>query len=668
MSARGRKPALVLTASIAFAAALAQPACARQDARPDAFAAYLSGEYDAAISALRALARAPDADARTHRTLVAALLETGRYTDAEAAAREGAARPGLATGLATSLGQALLAQGRRDEAERSFQQAVEARARDANTARLHLAVLRLERGEREAALDAFDAFIDIYNNAETLTARDLIAVGDAVRHLGVRDPQLFHDAVKAYDEAIKADDGQIDGAPMVHEARLRLGELFLEKYQSTEAQSLFREVLAVNPKHPRALLGMARAKSFDGSDESLAFIDQSLEVNGVSIPARVFKATLLAELEQWDDAREEVDRALTVGPGSLEALAAQAAIAELIGDSARFAATERRVLEIHAGYAELYNTIADLAVRQRRYRRAVTLASKAVALDSTSWRGWGILGINQLRNGEIGRARASLEISFAGDPYNPWIKNTLDLLDTFDEYRTVTTDRFEFMLHQSEADLLAPYITALAEEAYAALSRRYGWTPDTRIRVEVYPRHADFSVRTVGLAGLGALGVAFGNILSMDSPFARDRGTFNWGTTLWHELAHTFTLGVSGFRVPRWLTEGLSVHEERRARPGWGDDVLVEFLASWKRDQGLPVSRLNEGFVRPKFPEQVALSYYQASLVVGMIEEQHGFDAILAMLRGYGDGKPEAQVFRDALGTDLDAFDQRFVDWLEKKY
>jgi len=669
MSVRSRVSVVAMLSAAALVAALAQPACARQDAAlPDAFAAYLTGQYEGAIGGLRVLARATAADARTHRTLVAALLETGQYADAEAAARDAAARPGLATEMATTLGGALLARGKHAEAERSFQQAVDARASDAHTARLQLALLRMERGEREEALDAFDAFIDIYNDAATLSARDLIAVGDAVKQLGVRDPQLFHDAVKAYEEAIKADDGRIDGTPVAIEARLRLGELFLEKYQSTEAQSLFRDVLAINAKHPRALLGMARAKSFDGSDESLQFLEQSLAINEASIGAHVFHARLLLELERYGDALKAVERALAIDPASLEALTAQAAVAELTGDARAFADIEQRVLAIHPGYADLYNTIADLAVRQRRYKRAVTLAAKAVALDSTSWWGWGILGVNQLRNSDIGPARASLEISFAGDPYNPWIKNTLDLLDTFDEYRTVTTERFEFMLHQSEADLLAPSITALAEEAYAALSARYGWTPDTRVRIEVYPRHADFSVRTVGLAGLGALGVAFGNLLSMDSPFARDRGTFNWGTTLWHELTHTFTLGVTDFRVPRWLTEGLSVHEERRARPGWGDDVLVDFLAAWKRDEALPVSRLNEGFVRPRFPAQVAFSYFQASLVVQMIEDEHGFDAILALLRGYRDGRTEEQTIREALHMDLEALDAHFVAWLEARY
>src|SRR6185369_15149524 len=116
------------------------------------------------------------------------------------------------------------------------------------------------------------------------------------------------------------------------------------------------------------------------------------------------------------------------------------------------------------------------------------------------------------------------------------------------------------------------------------LAARYGIRPPVPVRIEVFPRHADFSVRTVGLAGMGALGACFGPVIAMDSPSARDRGQFNWGSTLWHEIAHTFHLALSDNRVPRWLTEGLAVLEERRAKPGWGAQVSPEFLNVWVHD------------------------------------------------------------------------------------
>ena len=71
--------------------------------------------------------------------------------------------------------------------------------------------------------------------------------------------------------------------------------------------------------------------------------------------------------------------------------------------------------------------------------------------------------------------------------------------------------------------------------------------------------HADFAVRTVGLPGLGALGVTFGTVVAMDSPSGRKPGSFNWATTLWHEMDHVFVLTATHNRVPRWFAEGLAV-------------------------------------------------------------------------------------------------------------
>ena len=100
------------------------------------------------------------------------------------------------------------------------------------------------------------------------------------------------------------------------------------------------------------------------------------------------------------------------------------------------------------------------------------------------------------------------------------------------------------MIEKTESPILSVYLKDLAEQAYATFSKKYAYTPPPPIRIEVYRSHADFSVRTVGLAGLGALGVSFGTTLAFDSPAAKDAGPFNWGSTVWHELAHTFTLGI----------------------------------------------------------------------------------------------------------------------------
>ena len=559
------------------------------------------------------------------------------------------------------MGAVLYLQGKWDKAEEAFESAISGRASDALVARLNLAVLHYDRGERNQAMLEFGEFIDLYNRSRELSSEELTAVATASRYLGAEDPQLYKDALRALDEAIAAD-------PRNLEPRVKVGELFLEKYNATEAYTAFDAVLALNPSQPRALLGMARVKRFDGSPEALEFAERSLAVNSNLVPARVFLATLRLESEDYDGAAQEAEKALEVNPASLEALAALAATRFLSGDHAGFQEAERRAQALNPHYADLYNSLADLSARNRLYQSAVDLARRAIELDSTSWRGYALLGINQLRIGEIEKGTRNLEIAFRGDPYDVWTKNTLDLLDTFDGYAETRSDRFVFVIAGEESPLLSLYFGELAEEAYDRLAKRYGFRPTTPIRVEVLRTQADFSVRTIGLTGMGALGVSFGPVVAMDSPGAREIGQFNWGSTLWHELAHTFHLGMTQNKVPRWFSEGLAVYEERRARPGWGDDVTPGFLVAHLQGKLLSVGNLNDGFTRPTYPEQVIHSYYQASLVCEYVETRHGRDALLGMLAGYRDGKTGVEVFRTVLDTDVEDFSDSFFEYMEERF
>jgi tetratricopeptide (TPR) repeat protein len=628
-------------------------ACAQEPV--DGEAALRTGRYEAAIAAFTRAATVDSSAARAHRGLVRALSEVGRYEDAETAARRAISTGGpLAREVWNALGEVLRERGKLAAAESAFTRAVAEQASDSLTAQVNLAVLAYDRGQRDDAMRRFDRFIDIYNSRRgRLTAEELTAVGIACRYLGLDEPQLFKDALKAFDEAAAAD-------PTALEPRVRVGELFLEKYNAADAQTTFDEVLRVNPSHPRALLGAARRRSFDGAPGADSLLRRALEVNPNLVPARVFSAEQLLGSEQFAEARAEAERALAVNTASLEARSVLAAIMFMQGDRAGFDAAAKPARELGPRGAELYAKVAELAARVRGYREAADLARQAVTLDPKSWRGRSVLGMNLLRLGAVDEGRQMLESAFKGDPYDVWTKNTLDLLDTYKDYDLVAAGRFQFLIEKKESELLAPYLTELAEEAYAKLSSRYAYTPRGPIRVELYRSHADFSVRTVGIPGLGALGVSFGDLLALDSPAARERGQFNWGSTLWHEMAHTFTLGATDSRVPRWFSEGLSVLEERRARPGWGFDVTASFLVALLQDELVPASRMNDGFMRPRYPEQVMHSYYQASLVCEMIEKEWGPSAIPAMLREYKAGRSNDEVLQRVLKTDAEGFDKKF--------
>ncbi|HEX6559963.1 MAG TPA: hypothetical protein VF021_10885, partial [Longimicrobiales bacterium] len=70
------------------------------------------------------------------------------------------------------------------------------------------------------------------------------------------------------------------------------------------------------------------------------------------------------------------------------------------------------------------------------------------------------------------------------------------------------------------------------------------------------------------------------------------------------------------------------------------------------------------GFVRPTYPEQVAVSYYQASLIIEMLEQQFGAATTRALLQAFAQGKTTERALRDVTGkstAQIDTLFGRFV-------
>src|SRR5690606_13693140 len=158
--------------------------------------------------------------------------------------------------------------------------------------------------------------------------------------------------------------------------------------------------------------------------------------------------------EQYDSAQAAIDRALAIDSSSLDARTLAAANAYLRGTDRNRLVQE--VLKRNPRHSAVDTSIGELAVQTRRYTDAVRMPARAIALDSTDWSAHALRGLNLMRTRDVASARASLETAFAGDPFNVWVKNTLDLLDTYPRYVERTTPRFAFFLHRDEADLLFP--------------------------------------------------------------------------------------------------------------------------------------------------------------------------------------------------------------------
>ena len=136
------------------------------------------------------------------------------------------------------------------------------------------------------------------------------------------------------------------------------------------------------------------------------------------------------------------------------------------------------------------------------------------------------------------------------------------------------------------------------------------------VLVEIFPYQEDFAIRTFGLpGGDGYLGVCFGSLITVNSPASQGSNPSNWQSVLWHEFCHVVTLQKTRNRMPRWLSEGISVYEERQRHPAWGERMTPTYREMILGNQLTPVSPI-ERCVSPTCVT-VALAVCLLRVVVG---------------------------------------------------
>jgi tetratricopeptide (TPR) repeat protein len=632
----------VVCCGILFAPARAQePDRARQEADQ----AFATGQYDEARRAYRALLdRSPGDEVAV--PYAATFEAVGDYEAGLDAVDELLDVAPDSSALLHGKGRLLMQLGRYREAIRALNQSA-AQVQGRWQALVDLADVLTRTGRDLEARNLYASLYWRYSEGRFRTAPDLTAAARAA--VGLAE---FRDANEAFQLAHRVDPEHI---PTLY----AWAELFRDKFNDAEARRTYQDVLSINARHVPALVGLARATPNFERQEVLA--EQALRINPNLTDALDLLASLRVVDGLYSEAEAFTDRALAINPNSISTLAQRASIEHLRGDTAAVRVTEQRALAIDDTASDFYLTVAENLTRRFRYPDALAFAEQAVFADPRDPRARAELGSALLRLGRRQEARYHLDAAFENDPYNLFAANALTLLDAYDEnFSTLESAHFRLLIHNDERDVLGPLILDVAEASYDSLRARYPYTPDDKIVLEAYNDADDFAVRVAGVPHRGLLGVCFGDVVAINTPRAQAGRDYNWARTLWHEIAHTMAIGVSKAHVPRWFTEGLSVYEERRARPEWDREMELAFLSALDRDLLLPLAEIDRGFTRPRFPGQVMLSYYHASRVVRYIAETHGFEAIITILQQLSTGATQDAAIQAATGASMEALDQQF--------
>jgi len=527
-------------------------------------------------------------------------------------------------------------------------------ARTANgEAALELGLFYEMMGRRDESLALLRPIADIQVGPRTSPA-EYARLGRAARAIG--EFKLAEDAYRIATERAPND-------PAFHTG---WGELFLQAHDNAEAAKSFQDALQADGKWIPALVGMAEALLDVNPPAAEKAVEQALSLDPDVVDAHLLKAMLELDKSDREAAKASIAKAKAINPASLDALALSGAIAYVEDRHADLEKEASAALKINPRFGGAYRVPAELAAANYRFEEAVVLSRKALEIDPNDVRTLSALGVQLLRTGDEPEARKVLEKSFSIDKYDQTTFNLLTMLDSLDKFDTSTDGEIVFKSHPSETPVMREYVAPLAQQALATFAQKYEFKPKGPILIEMFPKHDDFAVRTVGLPGMiGALGACFGRVVTLDSPKARPPGDFNWAPTLWHELAHVITLQLSKQRVPRWLTEGISTYEEKLGSPAWGREGELSFVAAYGLGEHMSVRELNAAF---QDPEKISLAYYEASILTEHIVGKYGMGALRKLLVTYGDGLEGEAALKAGLGVDIDTLQADFDKLLSSKY
>jgi tetratricopeptide (TPR) repeat protein len=558
-----------------------------------------------------------------------------------AGAISGAAGRDLATALVD------IFEGKDDEARPKLEPL--ARVNIVSDASLELGLLEIRHGQREQGWKRLDPIAAI----RTFPGPD--------------DYFRMARAARAIHEYKLAADGYFETADVPRaDIQTARGDLFLQRHKQGDAAEDYRKALKLDPSWIPAMVGLARALVDEDPEQAEAIMVQAQKLAPNHPDFWLLAAEQQMGREDKKAAADALDKLASARPGTADELALRAAIAFANKDTAGMDAALASLAKVDPRSALGLRRVGEQSSREYRFDDAAGFARRATALDPDDPNAFFDLGLYFMRTGDETAARTALEKSWSLDDSNRASKNMLDLLDKISGMETVPSGDLIFKFDRKEAAALKTYALPLAEQAMETFGGRYQFKPQGPILVEVFPHHDSFAVRTMAFPGLvGALGACFGRVVAMDSPAAPGVDPFSWQATLWHELAHVYTLQLSKYRVPRWLTEGISVFEEHRRQPAWGRELTIEFAATFGRGKNFGVKKLPDAF---KNPETLALAYFEASLLVEHLVELNGDAGLRTLLLAYADGAKDTDAFAKAFGKSVDDVETSFKKFLSDHY
>lgn len=590
---------------------------------------------------------------------VAGQLRTGAYEEAIAAAQAGRAETPPEEAWWRYEAEALLALGRYRDAETLLREGL-----GSVPASLRLQILLREAtlysgSTRPAALEVRDVmrainYTRVFRGSDyTQSSEFQAAVGEASLLAGL-DPRLaLENFLRPAQQA----------RPSSRDAFLVAGRLALDKRDYALAARTFQQGLELHPDDPDLLWGLAASFRTGDRQQLVATAQRALKINPRHVPSHLLLADHVIDTENRDAAEAHIARALAVNPHAPEAHALRAVLAHLQRNPV--AAERHRALALASwpGNPRVDHLIGRKLSQNYLFAEGAESQRRALAADSTFTPARVQLAQDLLRLGREDEGWGLARQAHADDGYNVEAFNLTTLQDRLKTFTVLTSPHFRVRMAANEAPIYGDRAVALLERAHARMTERYGLTLEQPTTVEIYPDPKDFAVRTFGMPNIGGfLGVCFGPVFTINSPAS---ARANWEAVLWHEFVHVITLTATRNRMPRWLSEGISVYEESEADPRWGQHLTLDYHERIVGGRMLPISRMSAAFLEAKDNRDTQFAYFQSGLVVAFLVERAGFERLRALLASLARGAEANAALEEHYGP-LAPLDAAFADYARK--
>lgn len=481
-------------------------------------------------------------------------------------------------------------------------------------------------------------------------AQSLVALGRAALLMGVDPKKVLENT---FDRAKKAD-------PDLRDAHAASVQVAIDKSDFDLAAKLTNEALKKFPKDPDFLY--SRAQALSGSDRKamLAALTAALEINENHVPSYLLIADHMIDAEEYGEAETKISRALEINPYHPQAWAYRAVMAHLNNELAKEAEYRRNALKFYTNNPGVDHLIGRKLSQKYRFTEGAAYQRRALAFDADFVPAKSQLAQDLLRLGEDQEGWALAEQVHQEDGYDVVAYNLANLKDTMNQFATLTNQYFTVRMGASEAPVYGDRVMSLLTRAHTNLSLKYGIELQTPTFVEIFPNQKDFAVRTFGMpGGAGYLGVCFGRVITANSPATQAGRAASWESVLWHEFTHVVTLQMTKNKMPRWLSEGISVYEEQRSNPAWGQAMTPRYREMILGEDLVKIGELSGSFLAPPSGEHLMFAYYESSLVVRYLVEKFGFESVLRILRDLKLGVP----INDAIAHHTIALDKLESDF-----